>query len=53
MLLAYWFSYVANQDIEQGKVIADIDVNGTLLVSALLSLCMALLSYDDDIILFY
>ena len=53
MLLAYWLSYLSNQDIEQGKVITDIDVKGTLLVTALLSLCMALLSYDDDIILFY
>ncbi len=53
MLVAYLLSYIARQDIEQGSIIADIDVKGTLLVTVLLSVCMALLSYDDDIILFY
>ena len=53
MLLAYFFSYVMHKDIEQGGEITDIDVKGSLLVTVLLSICMAVLSYDDDIIRFY
>ena len=53
MLLAYLLSYVVQHDIEQGGEITDINVKGSLLITVLLSFCMALLSYDDDIILFY